>query len=254
MGDGEPSSPRFLGMSAPEERPTDRPVEVAARYAGPPGMGHGGYVAGLFVDGSTSLQITLRRPTPLDRPLSLVDVDGGHELRAGDEVLADARPAALELDVPARPTLDDARAAMEGSPSVFGERGVHPTCFGCGLHRDDDEGLAIAAGPLADGSQVAAVWQPDARHTAGDVVTPHMVAAALDCAGAFAFIVDDQRAGLLGRIVIEQRADVPAREDLLVTGWRVGNEGRKMIAGTAISTGDGEVLAAARATWFGFPG
>jgi hypothetical protein len=32
-------------------------------------------------------------------------------------------------------------------------------------------------------------------------------------------------------------------------GWPLGEDGRKRYAGTALSTGDGELLAKARATW-----
>jgi len=37
---------------------------VAQRFAGPPSMGHGGFVAGLFAAGvGGAVQVTLRRPT-----------------------------------------------------------------------------------------------------------------------------------------------------------------------------------------------
>jgi hypothetical protein len=80
------------------------------------------------------------------------------------------------------------------------------------------------------------------------------VVAALDCPGAFAFIAGGVRAGLLGRIVVERYADVAVGEEHLVTGWQVGTEGRKMFAGTALFGPDGSLRAAAKATWFGFPG
>ena len=43
-------------------------VAVGARYNGPPGMGNGGFTAGLlsrFFEGA--VEVTLRRPVPLDR-------------------------------------------------------------------------------------------------------------------------------------------------------------------------------------------
>jgi hypothetical protein len=237
---------------------------VEGRYAGPPNMGHGGYVAGMLVDrvGGASdgpVQVTLRRPIPLDSPLELVDVDGGVELRRGDEVVAEAGPAAdrdavTSVDVPPPPTVDAARAAEPGSPSLFdGGRGVHPTCFGCGNRRSDDEGLRVFAGPVeVDGRrQVAGVWRPGPGRT-----TDGWVLAALDCPGAFAFIAEGTRAGLLGRIVF-QRTDPAAIDpdaEHVVTGWQIGVDGRKMFAGTALFDGTGRRLAVAKATWFGFPG
>ena len=231
-------------------------IVVPEHCAGPPGMGHGGYVAGLFLrhlDGA--VQVTLRRPTPLGVELQLVEADSGRwELRDGDDTVAEAERSTLDLDVPPPPGVDEARGAEAGSPSRWDERGVHPICLGCGLARDDDRGLEIAVGPLQVGGveQVAASWRPAADHVGSDgSVDPHWVLAALDCPGAMAFIASGVRAGLLGRIVFEQYAPVPADQDLVVTGWQIGQDGRKKFAGTALFDAGGTLLAAARATWFG---
>ncbi|HVM09141.1 MAG TPA: hypothetical protein VM345_11800 [Acidimicrobiales bacterium] len=231
-------------------------IEVAGGFQGPPTMGHGGYVAGLFATRTKgAVQVTLKRPTPLDAPLELVETgDGRLELRHGDEVVSESEPSVLEIDVPAPPTLEAARAAEPGSPSHYDGRGVHPTCFGCGFQREG--GLRIAAGPVdVDGvAQVAASWRPSSDYAGPDgVVDPQWVLAALDCPGAFAFIATGTRAGLLGRIVFDQYDDVIAGRDHIVTGWQIGVDGRKMLAGTALFTASGELLAAAKATWFGFP-
>jgi hypothetical protein len=196
-------------------------VVVPAKYAGPPNMGHGGYVAGLFtahIDGA--LQVTLRRPIPVDVELDIVATDDGRvELRHDETVVADAQAASLDIDVPPAPTVHAARAAEVNSPSRRNGRGVHPTCFGCGLARDDDEGLEIAVGPVSvDGrDQVAAIWRPGPD-----------------------------------RIVFEQFHTVTADVDHVLTGWQIGIEGKKMFAGTALSAIDGRVVAAAKATWFGW--
>lgn len=231
-------------------------IEVPKFFAGPPTMGHGGYVAGLLAGGRGPVQVTLRRPVPLDVPLELVDLDEGRrELRNGDEVLVEAEPAVLELDVPPPPSAAAAAASEASSPSHFNGTGVHPTCFGCGANRTGG-GLRIFAGPVeVDGRrQVAGPWRPGAELATEDgTVDPMWVLAALDCPGAFAFIVSEQRAGLLGRIVFEQYEDVTADDEHVVTGWQVGADGRKLFAGTALFGPDGGLRAAAKATWFGFP-
>jgi hypothetical protein len=236
-------------------------IVIPGNCAGPPGIGHGGYVAGLLarrVDGP--VQVTLRRPAPLEVELELGEAGPGRWcLRLDGEVLAEAAPGRVELSVPPTPSVEEARAAEAGSPS---RRHVHPICLGCGLQRDDDEGLAITVGPLTAGgaAQVAAVWRPTDRHRLhgsaaaselpGGEVDPLWVLAALDCPGAMAFIAEGLPAGLLGRISFEQLAPVPVGVDAVVTGWQVGREGRKMFAGTALSDPEGRVLARAAATWF----
>jgi hypothetical protein len=234
-------------------------IEIANRYLGPPNMGHGGYVAGLFTDHlDGAIQVTLRRPAPLDVELTMEATDDGRwELRQGEDVIAEAERSTLEIDVPTPPSLDEARSAEAGSPSFFDGRGVHGTCFGCSANRPDGDGMRVFAGPVeVDGvAQVAGSWSPGPELAGNDgSVESRWVLAALDCPGAFAYIVDDQRAGLLGRIVFEQYRPVPVGADLVVTGWQIGGDGRKMLAGTALADADGTVLAAARATWFPFPG
>lgn len=239
-------------------------LQVARSFAGPPNMGHGGYVAGLLVShlaGASATQVTLRRPVPLDTPLDLVEGDGRAELRRDDELIVEAEVVErVELDVPPAPSVADARAAEAGSPSFFNDgRGVHPICFGCGAQRDGGDGLRVFAGPVdVDGrKQVAGVWRPGAGLTDGTgSVAPMWVLAALDCPGAFAYIADEQRAGLLGRIVfqMEPGAAVDADADHVVTGWQIDVDGRKMFAGTALHDATGRLLAAAKATWFGRPG
>ncbi len=61
---------------------------------------------------------------------------------------------------------------------------------------------------------------------------------------------DFQREGvLLGRMATEiDRLPTPG-EPHVVIGWRVGEEGRKRFAGSALLTADGEVLARSRSTW-----
>lgn len=226
-------------------------------------MGHGGYVAGLLATRTKgAVQVTLRRPTPLGVTLQLVEGDDDRwELHTGlgeaAEVIAESQPATLELDILPPPTLAQALAAEAGSPSFYNDRGVHPTCFGCGNHRAEGDGLRIFAGPTtARGhGQVAAVWHPGKVFDAGDgTVDTQWVLAALDCPGAFAFIASETRAGLLGRIVFEQLGEVPAGQDLIVTGWQVGIDGRKLFAGTALFDEAGTPLAAAKATWFQMSG
>lgn len=233
-------------------------LEIPNRFQGPPTMGHGGYVAGLFAARTTGpVQITLKRPTPLDAPLEMIETgDQTFELRHNGDVVSESQPATLEIDVPKPPTLAAAREAEPHGPAFYNDgRGVHPTCFGCGQRRPDGDGLRIAVGPLEVGgvAQVAGAWHPTEEYADPDdstVAGRHWVLAALDCPGAFAFMAKGTSAGLLGRIVFDQYEPVVLGRDHIVTGWEIAVDGRKLFAGTAVFDEAGTLLAAAKATWF----
>src|SRR5204863_978672 len=87
-------------------------IVIPRRFNGPPDSANGGYTCGriaAFFDGTP--EITLRRPPPLERELDVVQKDGRLELRDAGEVIAEAEPTELELDVPPPPTLADADEA-----------------------------------------------------------------------------------------------------------------------------------------------
>ena len=133
----------------------------------------------------------------------------------------------------------EARAAAEryrGMPD-----GHFSRCFVCGPAREDAFG--VFAGTVEGRELVASPWTPP------EDVGPELVWAALDCPSGWA--VDDfQREGvLLGRMATAiDRLPTPG-EPHVVIGWRVGAEGRKRFAGSALLTTDGEVLARSRSTW-----
>ena len=230
-------------------------VSVPSRFRGPPRMGHGGYVAGLFAEQiGGPVEITLRKPTPLDRALAIrTGAEGRLELVDGDALIADAVAKPFALEVPTPPALEEAIAAEAGSPSHYGENGVHPVCFGCGKLREPGDALRIFVGPCEVGGQklVAGRFAPEGKFSdERGMIAKRFVLGALDCPGAFAFIAGGMRAGLLGRIAFEQYRDAAGDRDAVVIGWQIGSEGRKLFAGTALFDADGQLCAAAKATWF----
>ncbi len=87
-------------------------LTVPARLSRPPGTANGGWLAGTPaapVDAPT-VSVRLRRPVPLDRPLS-VRTDGAAELHDDAELLARAEPSSRDLEPPALPSLPEAAAA-----------------------------------------------------------------------------------------------------------------------------------------------
>ena len=115
-------------------------------------------------------------------------------------------------------------------------------CFSCGVRAGGD-GLEIHAGrvPGRDGVH-ASPWQ--ARE-----VSPAVVWAAIDCVGAYAVGAPGRGDSVLGRMTA--RIDRLPREGerCVVVGWPLGEEGRKLFAGTALLGENGEPLAVARQVW-----
>jgi hypothetical protein len=227
--------------------------EIERRYNGPAGSANGGYTCGLVARlvGGPCVEVTLRRPPPLGRPLRVGRKDGGRvELLDGGELVADGVPAELDLDVPAPVTPEEAARASERWTGF--EEHAFPTCFVCGPRRPEQDGLGIFAGAVEGRpGLVAAPWTPQAALAGEDgAVRSEFVWAALDCPGAFAVGFSSGRGEtVLGRLRARvDRAPGPG-EPCLVAGWPLGEEGRKLYAGTAVFTAAGELLAGARAVW-----
>lgn len=224
---------------------------IERRFHGPPESGNGGYTCGVLASFvNEPAQVTLRRPPPLDRPLSVVRRGRQAELFDGNRLVAEAERTDLEpLELPPPPSFGDAERAASAY-SGFREH-AFPTCFVCGPEREEGDGLRIFAGPVAAGSAlVAAPWTPapDLGRPDGRV-RREFVWASLDCPGAFAVGYPDRGETLLGRLAvqIESLPQVGAR--CLLMGWPLGEDGRKLFAATALFHETGDVLAWARATW-----
>lgn len=226
---------------------------INGRFNGPPDTGNGGYVCGLvanFIEGETA-EVTLRKPPPLDQKLVVVPgPDASVLLMDGETLIASGKPAQLDLDVPAPPTLEEAETAVDFYAGF--ESHIFPTCFVCGPKRPQQDGLQIYPGQTRNGprTQVAAPWTP-APDLAGDSgqVRPEYIWAALDCPGAFAIMAAKPVPAVLGRLKARIERPVMVGQPYIVTGWVVGEEGRKHGAGTAVHSEDGQLCALALATW-----
>jgi hypothetical protein len=214
-------------------------VTIGRRYRGPLTSGNGGYTAGrlaAFVD-APAVEVTLRLPAPLDRPLLVAREADRVLLMDGETVVAEAAPAVLDLDPPAPVSLETAAAAAARHVRFGGEE--FSECFTCGVRSD---GLCIHVGPVAGSELHAAPW------TATEV-RPEIVWAAIDCPGAYAVGGPGRGEVVLGRMTAELRRLPDEGEQCIVLAWPLGAEGRKLHAGTALYSGAGALLALARQTW-----
>jgi acyl-coenzyme A thioesterase PaaI-like protein len=234
-------------------------VTIDRRFNGPPDSANGGYAAGRLAECLGGIvEVTLRRPPPLGRPLQIARAgERSARLMDGDLVVVEARSVdALELD--AVPAPDVAAAAACGARYRGFEHHAFPTCFVCGPSRAEGDGLRIFPGPCTrDGTgaeessrgPVACTWVPAASlgDGTGTVATP-FVWSALDCPGYFA-VAEANEAAVLGRMTVELLEAPRVGETYVVVGWSVGRDGRKLEAGTALHDADGRIVARARQTW-----
>ncbi|MER5333305.1 hypothetical protein [Micromonospora sp. NPDC002717] len=210
---------------------------IESRHNGPPGSGNGGWSAGVFAAASGApgpVEVTLRRPPPLETLLTLVD---GEVRDPEGLVVAQVRPTEDPRAVVPPVDLPAARAASAAYPGLVDH--PFPGCYVCGPDRLD--GLRIFPGRLPDGRTAAPFRAPGS-------VTPATVWAALDCPGGWAVIAPG-RPYVLGRIAAVVAALPEPGDECVVTGAMVGGEGRKALVHTSLYAPDGTLLAWARATW-----
>jgi hypothetical protein len=224
-------------------------VTIEERFCGPPNAGNGGYVCGVLAGiVGQPLEVTLRRATPLGRPLTVERAGDGATLRDGEAILADARRVDLRLDVP-QPLSFEAAEEAAGRFPRFVDHPI-PRCLVCGPEREAGDGLRIFPGPVNGGGLYAAPWVPDASVAdRNGVVRPEIVCAALDCPGAFAMNEPPQGLALLGRLALELVKPIAVGERCVILAWPIAREGRKLFPGTAIFSESGDLRAVARATW-----
>ena len=225
-------------------------VTIDSRFNGPDGSANGGYACGL-VAGLLSGEATvrLRAKPPLDTPLSVATTERGVELHQGELVVAQgfASTATWE-DVPEAPSREAAEAAQERYTGF--EAHVFPRCFVCGPERDPGDGLCLFAGPVEGRDLAACLWTPNAALAGDDGnVDPVFVWAALDCPSFFGLRVPYDKLFLLAEMSAKLERPVPTGQPLVVYGWGRGIDGRKHLAGAAIATEDGTVLAHAQHLW-----
>jgi hypothetical protein len=231
---------------------------IESRYCGPPDVGNGGYACGLIAAWAGGpVSVTLRRPAPLAAAMAVErDGDGAVRVLAGQHLIAEAAPspASLAIELPDPVPILAARAAGAGCRlRVHPEQHPFPACFGCGPDRVPGDGLRILVGRVAGRDLSADIWYPDESLARSDgEVRPEFVWAALDCAGGVGALWDtapNSPPSVLGRLSVRQHGPVRAGEPHVVVGWRLADQGRKMLAGSALFTAGGQAVGVASATW-----
>jgi hypothetical protein len=233
-------------------------IVIGRRFCGPPNSGNGGYVCGLLAkDLEGPVTSVLRAPIPLDQELRFEAAGEATALFSSEGALiGEGKTVAVDLpEPPPAPSLDEARAAA--ARYVGHEARFHPTCFTCGTERDEGDALRVFPGQLAGAEPgvVACLWTPHAAFADADGrLAVENLWAALDCPGYFAWVVREGRHGaLLGTMTGEVLQRPKAGEECIVLAWPIAREGRKELAGVALYSAAGELMARAHQVWIMMP-
>jgi len=179
-------------------------------------------------------------PPPLERELTVRRRDDSTLLLDGEDLVAEAVPAEVELDAPEPPSPEEAAVASARYAPIGPE--TFRGCFSCGAIREEGDGLRILPGRVGGRELVAAPW------VAHELSAP-VVWAAIDCSGAYAVAEEGRGDAVLGRMAARVERLPREGERCVVVGWPRGEDGRKLQAGTALYGEAGELLAVARQTW-----
>ena len=234
-------------------------IVIPARFNGPARSGNGGFVSGSLAERvpdarQHAVEVTLRRPPPLDAPLTVTTADGVTTLSDAEGLVASARVVDLELAAVDEVPADVAAEAMLHYPGL----GNHPfpTCFACGTDRAEGDGLRIFPGPVGgDRGHVASLWVPQPGHAeSSDLVDGVQRCglgttwAALDCVGGWSEDLEG-RPCVLGRMTARVDALPVVGELHVVVGRHLGTDGRKSFTASTLYDADGRVVAGAQHTW-----
>jgi hypothetical protein len=126
-------------------------LTLGGRFSGPPATANGGYACGTIAELlGGDVEVTLRRPPPLGRPLRLRVGDGDAVVHHGDQLPVPAQQR-VGLDEEARPAGSGEDAADRGEQGAVG--GLQPRAWNLAAQQAElvaqEEDLQVLAGVVA---------------------------------------------------------------------------------------------------------
>jgi len=232
-----------------------REIVIERRYEGPPNIAHGGYTGGVMAEclDCETVEVTMRKPTPMDKPL-ILDASSPEAvfLYDGETLLNEAKPSDLELDLPEIISIDQARKASLRHVTEM----PYPNCFGCGSGRSETDGLHLRSGPVGGRDLVAIDWVPPAAVAgvpAGRDLPKRLAWAAMECPCARAMELGGLRQPdeliVLGRLTTRVKARPKVGRPCFFMAWPIGREGRKIELAGTMHDESGRVLVMSRFTF-----
>jgi hypothetical protein len=228
-------------------------IKISSRFCGPIDSANGGYTCGILsnaIEGTA--EVTLRHPSPINKMMEIKQAEENNFiLYDEDRVIAEAKPAELELVPPRPPNIEVAELSTIKEEDI--EDHYFPDCFVCGPKRRPGDGLRIFPGPVKDETYIAAAWIPDnSLSDEKEYIKNEFVWSALDCPSGWAIVIEKMRFIILGRLVVQIYNRVKPNKKFIVMAWKLAEEGRKIYAGTALYSAEGQLYAKGKATWIEF--
>ncbi|MEK9692122.1 MAG: hypothetical protein VW557_07665 [Rhodospirillaceae bacterium] len=223
-------------------------IIIPSRFCGPKNSGHGGYTAGTLAQYlSGPVEVTIKRPIPMDQKMALVFGLDGVRLEEGAQEVAQAIPREIQLDRIEIPTPSEAKHSKKFSCPE--DKHLYPSCFVCGPKRERGDGLRVFPGLVPSKKYACALWTPsaDLGDVDGLVKTP-FIWSLLDCPAFFGLGLANTYM-LTGRISAEIIERPKTGVPYIVSGWRVGQDGRKHFAASAIFDIGQNLIAKSTSTW-----
>jgi hypothetical protein len=232
-------------------------LTIPRGFNGPRLSGNGGYVAGVLaarftemLGGDGTVEITLRAPIPIERPLQLARDSDALMLRDGDTLVCEARAGSVAHLTPP-PAPRDWAPVLEVAQTGGSIGEEFQECLVCGRSRGVGDGLRVFGKTSPGGGHSLSCYVPHAAHAdATGRIRPEFVWGTLDCPGAWAVqMPDDPRPALTGRMTARIIDPPRVGERCAVVGWKIREDGRKLYSGTALYTERGRLCALAHCTW-----
>lgn len=233
-------------------------LTIPRGFTGPRLSGNGGYAGGVLaarftetLGGDGIVEITLRAPIPVDRPLRLARDGDALMMRDGDTLVCEARAGTVAHLVPPPPPVDWAEVMRRGETGGSAADSDFHDCIVCGRGRTVGDGLRVFGEPGPGPGRSLSCYVPHPAHAdASGRIRPEFVWGTLDCPGAWAAQdPDDWRPALTGRMTARVIEPPRVGERCAVVGWKIGEDGRKLYSGTALYTEQGRLCALGHCTW-----
>ncbi|CAM5468634.1 hypothetical protein GCM10010329_31520 [Streptomyces spiroverticillatus] len=237
-----------------EPLPHQQTTVIPPHMYGLPGVGFGGYAAGLLArcfEGGP-VKVSFRRPLPLGTAVEVrAAEEGTYEIADAEGTFARAQASGTLPPPPSIPTWEDALRA-EKEHSLADTPFYTPDCFGCGMGRAPGDGLRQNISALPEQEMVATTWRPDPALSPGRASLPaEHVWGALDCPAGWTchLFSAAPRGTVTAYLAAEVLRPVVPGEEYVSFAWKISHSGRKYVAGSALATRDGELCAHAESLW-----